>query len=511
MAPPKDAFGDVAYKKNKGLKNHKKAQKEKALARRIAATGKFYANNAPYASVTTIISKENAPVQEDVARKAVTTSTVKAIADVVVASELSRDEPTMQDKATTDVEALTVTRTANIKAITSQSQADTDPPVVAFEDLATGSNDNAPTKVGSSPTRVEQKFKCISYPKTAPPSQLKTAHIGMLNPTAPVFHFGKIAVAQTPPVEISITKEDIAPGWLTDHVVAFKKAYGVVALNKALEAALNENMETPRQRLIRCKYKVSVDAEFHPKEKVFDQAWLLSYLGKPSDNCFDDNGFEITLIKTGLTEADLTVSSALDELFVKVKAQGISKISFPKFDELAKFDGPVSIGDMSAISGTRVTKKPITPRTVEDVEDEMRLAATKRPPHAPAFGDPGILKYTLNGQDFDNVGNAITETVCQKVLGWLEDQPTSPPELSPGSSRQSREFSPLGPGQALTPLAFHPKPPSSGGQVWPIAENLPWCKPQDGYSYGSGIPVYPYVAFVVQVSDVLPSSHGEPE
>ncbi|KAI4950197.1 hypothetical protein J4E91_004853 [Alternaria rosae] len=424
MAPPKDAFGDDAYKKNKGLKNHKKAQKEKALARRIAATGKFNANNAPYASVTTIISKENAPVQEDVARKAVTTSTVKAIADVVVASELSRDEPTMQDKATTDVEALTGTRTANNQAIILQCHADTDLPVVAFEDVATGAKDNAPTKVGSNPTKVEQKFKSISYPKTAPPRQLNTAHIGMLNPTAPAFHFGKIVVTQTPPVEISITKEDIAPSWPTGNVVAFKKAYGVVALNKALEAALYESMETPRQRLIRWKYKVSVDAGFHPKEKIFDQAWLLSYLSKPSDKCFDDNGFEITPIKTGLTEADLTVSSALDELFAKAKAQGISRIS-----------APVSMSYMSPISGARVTKKPITPRTVEDAEDEMRLAATKRPSHAPAFADPGILKYTFNGQDFDNLGNLITETVCQKVLGWLEDQPTSPPELSPGSSR----------------------------------------------------------------------------
>ncbi|KAI4616168.1 uncharacterized protein J4E87_008903 [Alternaria ethzedia] len=522
MAPAKDAAGDVACKKNKGLKNHKKAQKEKALAKRTAAAEKITANKVSYAPVATIVIHKTAPVQEDVIGNAVSAPMVKASAQVTVeSSDLSLDELATQEKAVTNVEASTGTHTTTgIKTATPQPHLCTHLPVVVFEDAPTGSKNNAATKVGSTPTKLEQEPKTISYPKTAPSpptlnsaqvSLLKTApsppkhtttQASMLNPTAPAFLFGKIVVAQTPPAKITLTKEDLAPGWLTENAKAFEKAYGVAALRKALEAALYENMETPRQRLIRCKYRVPVDAEFHWDEPAYDLEGALALISKPVRKCFDDNGFEITPIKTGLTEADLTMPSALDKLFAKVKAEGISKIS-----------APISTGYKSPIPGAASTKPPIPSRTLASIEAEMRLAAPKRPSHAPSFADPGIVKYTFHGQDFDNVGNPLTETVSQKVLGWLEDQPTDPPELSPGSSRQqSREASPLEPGEEIAPLTFDSKPPSSeGGQVWPAQESLPWDGLQDGYAYGSGVPVYPYIASVVRVSEALPGSCGEPE
>ncbi|KAI4607011.1 hypothetical protein J4E83_009766 [Alternaria metachromatica] len=522
MAPRKDATGDVACKKNKGLKNHKKAQKEKALAKRTAAAEKTTANKASYPPVATIVIIKAAPVKGDVNGNEGPAAMVKDSAQVIVeSSHLSRDELAIQEKAVTNVEALTGTHTTTgTKTATSQPQLCTYLPVVVSEDVPTGSKNNAPTKVASNQTKVEQEPKSISYPKTAPcslpkptttqvsllktspsPPKLTTTHVSMLNPTAPAFLFGKIVVAQTPPVSITLTKEDTAPGWLTENAKAFEKAYGVVAQRKALEAALYENMETPRQRLIRCKYRVSVDAEFHREEPVYELEWAHALIGKPVRKCFDDNGFVITPIETGLTEADLTVPSALDELFAKVKAEGISKIS-----------APISTGYKSPISGSVSTKPPIPSRTLASVEHEMRLAAPKRPSHAPSFADPGIIKYTFAGQDFDNVGNPLTETVSQKVLGWLEDQPTDPPELSPGSSRQqSRESTPLEPGKGVVALTFCSKSESEGGRVWLAQESLSWGDGQDGYTHGSGVPVYPYVASVVRVDDVLPGSSGEPE
>ena len=511
MARRKDATGDIACKKNKGLKNHKKAQKEKALAKRTAVAEKTTANNkASYAPVAAMIINRTAPVQEDVIGNTGPAPMAKDSAQVIVeSSNLSRDESASQEKAVNNVEALTGTRTTtDTKTTMPQLHLCTHLPIVVFEDVPTGSKNNSLTKVAGNPTKLEQDPDRISYPKTAPPPPKHTSppkhttiQASMLNPTAPAFLFGKIIVAQTPPANITLTKEDLAPGWPTENAKAFEKAHGVVALNKALEAALYGNMETPRQRLIRCKYKVSVDAEFHQEEPVYDLGWALALVGKPVSKCFDDNGFVITPIETGLTEADLTGPSALDELFAKVKAQGISKIS-----------APISTGYKSPISGAVSTKKPVLSRTMEGVEHEIRLAAPKRPSHAPSFADPGIVKYTFNGQDFDNVGNPLTETVSQKVLGWLEDQPTDPPELSPGSSRQqSRESSPLEPGKGRVALTFESKSESEGGQVWPAQESLPWGDGQDGYTHWSGVPVYPYVDSVVRVSDVRPDSCGEPE
>jgi len=506
MAPLKNAVGDVACKKNKGLKNHKKAQKEKVLAKRTAAADKITANKASYAPVATIVINKTAPGEGDVIGNAGPTPMVKTSAQVIVeSSDLYRDELATDETVLTNIEALTGTHTTTgTKTVTPRPHLCAHLPVVAFEDIPTGPKDNAPTMDADHATKLEQDSNSTSYPKTAPPPPPKpnTTQTSMLNPTAPAFLFGKIVVAQTPPaVKITLTKEDLAPGWPTENVKAFEQAYGVVALRKALEAALYEHIETPRQRLIRCKYRVSVDAEFHREEPMHDLEWALALIGKPVRKCFDDNGFHITPIKTGLTEADLTMPSALDELFTKVKAEGISKIS-----------APISTGYKSPISGATSTKPPIPSRTLASVEHEMRLAAPKRPSHAPSFVDPGIVKYTFQGQDFDNVGNPLTEIVSQKALGWLEDQPTDPPELSPGSSRQqSRESSPLEPGKGVVALTFCSKSESEGGQVWPAQESLPWDNAQDGYTYGSGVPVYPYIASVVRVPDVLPSPYGEPE
>jgi len=519
MAPRKDAAVDVTCKKNKGLKNHKKAQKEKALAKRTAAAEKITANKASYTPVATIAINKAAPIIGDVIETAGPAPMVKDSAQVIVeSSDHSRHDSATDETVLTNIVALTGSQTTNgTKTATPQPHLCTHLPVVVFEDVPTGSKNNTLTKVASNPTKLEQEPNSISYPKTAPPlptfntTQTKTApsspkitttQTSMLNPTAPAFLYGKIVVAQTPPtVQITLTKEDLAPGRPTENAKAFEKAYGVVATRKALEAALYENMETPRQRLIRCKYRVSVDAEFHREEPVHDLEGALALIGKPIRKCFDDNGFVITPIKTGLTEADLTMPSALDELFAKVKAQSISKISTP-----------ISTGYASPISGAVSTKKPVLSRTLSSIEAEMRLAAPKRPSHAPSFADPGIVKYTINGQDFDNVGNPLTETVSQKVLGWLEDQPTDPPELSPGSSRQqSRESSPLEPGKGIAALTFCSKSESEGGQVWPAQESLPWGDGQDGYAHGSGVLVYPYVASVVRVEDGLPGSCGEAE
>jgi len=254
MASLNNAAGDVTCKKNKGLKNHKKAQKEKALAKRTAAAEKTTANKASYSPVATIVINKAAPVKGDVNGNEGPAAMVKDSAQVIVeSSDLYRDESATDETVLTNIGALTGAHTTTgTKTAVPQPHLCTHLPVVVYEDIPTGPKNNAPTKVASNPTKLEQEPNSISYPKTAPPSpnpkttpslpnsrttpshpKPNTTQPSMLNPTAPAFLFGKIVVAQTPPaVQITLTKEDLAPGWPTENVKAFEKAYGVVAITR---------------------------------------------------------------------------------------------------------------------------------------------------------------------------------------------------------------------------------------------------------------------------------------
>jgi hypothetical protein len=124
-----------------------------------------------------------------------------------------------------------------------------------------------------------------------------------------------------------------------DNMLVSGQPFDIIAHRKALEAALYGNMETPHQMLIRCKYNVSIDAEYYPVHEDEVARWAdCSYDYELNEfklalKCLDDNRFEITPIITGLTGEDVTVgtditpSLALHQLFGKVKGAGQSKVS----------------------------------------------------------------------------------------------------------------------------------------------------------------------------------------
>ena len=142
MVASKNVAGDVTNKKNKGLKDHKKTQKQKALAKRTATAEKSKFKKTSSSPAAAMVAKDGAPVQE---------------------------------KVTGEVDVTSVDNTK---------------------------------PVGEEPT----------------------------------------ATTSSLPV-----------------------AFDIVAHRKAPEAALYDDMETPRQMFNRCRRKVSVDSEHHPKNKYKDR------------------------------------------------------------------------------------------------------------------------------------------------------------------------------------------------------------------------------------------------
>jgi hypothetical protein len=168
--------------------------------------------------------------------------------------------------------------------------------------------------------------------------------------------------------------------------MTFKQPLDIVAHRKALEAALYDNMETPRQMLARCKYTASIDAEHHPVEgdEVANEAdrsdndALNSFRSTPK--CLDDNRFEITPMITGLTEDNLTTPT-----------KTTSSLALLRLFDLVKDAGQTKVGVFgSSVSGPWVNEKSVEVRTLESVETEMRLARDKASFSAPAFVDPAI-------------------------------------------------------------------------------------------------------------------------
>jgi hypothetical protein len=497
------AAGDVACKTNKGLKSHKKALKEKVQAKRAAAAQKTYAKKASSAPVTAAVIEETALLQEEAAGNVESTSIVSPATRISGQSESHRDESYAENSASVTIEAqkdVTATEnktTTNVgalvkfdgkdsQAMDSQSRDEASPPTSSFELVATGSKDCAPTKVGAvNRTEVERGLNDAHHFKTDVSRTQNITQFSMLNPTAKVFQSEKVVVAQTPPQDTSTSDKRSLSESLTKSVMAQEEPFDIVAYRKSLETALYENMETPRQRLIRCKFTISIDTEFHPKVEDDEYFLAFSRLMEPTLKCLDDCLFEITPIKTGLTEADLTVqttaspSSSLCEIFTKVSDLGVSKV------------GAVKSGE----------------RKLESVEAEMRLAAENRSSYAPAFADPGIVRYTINRQNFDNVGNPISSAISTTgssanqangddwLLQWLKDQSTtSPPDTSPGSSRNSHSqtSSLIDGGRSPTPLTRYTNPSSPVPPVWSIPYSSPYVNMDNAHAYGPGIPMAAY-------------------
>ncbi|CAN9137867.1 unnamed protein product [Alternaria alternata] len=314
--------------------------------------------------------------------------------------------------------------------------------------------------------------------------------------------------------------------------MTFKQPLDIVAHRKALEAALYDNMETPCQMLVRCKYTASIDAEHHPVDgdEVANEAdrsdndALNSFRSAPK--CLDDNCFEITPMITGLTEDNLTTptettsSLALLRLFDLVKDAGQTKatecdeiiVNLP--DASRHPHGRVKMGHMSSVSGARVNEKPVEVRTLESVETEMRLARDKGSVNAPAFVDPAIIEYKIQGQalvvvdEHAQMASSPTDDRGEdgNMLGpFTGCRIMSSRSLSPTSSHRSRASSPVDPQRAYTPCTQYsvsPPPDLSVSSVPFVMSS--YVDPRSVWWYGPDIQMSPQIE--TRLIDVVHSS-----
>ncbi|KAL1801253.1 hypothetical protein ACET3X_001595 [Alternaria dauci] len=399
---------------------------------------------------------------------------------------------------------------------------------------------NSTTNVADKKMKVLKDHKKVQKEKTLAKRTAAAEKVkAKRTPPAPV----AVVAAKTAPEQEERTDDmEIAPITKTAaefeslERIAPEQPLDIVAHRKALEAALYAGMETPRQMLVRCKYTPSVDTENYPSDKyevahrtygAYDHelGWF-----KPTLKCLDDNCFEITPIITGLTEDNLkaptktTSSFTLERLFDLVKNAGQTKVGTlsssasvaPDSSEAVEYDaiivnlaregrpprGPVTMGHMSSASGARVNKKPVEARTLDSVENEMRLASDKRSSNATALVDPAIISYKAEGQalvvadEHAHMARLSAEARSDDhdMLTMLtEFSNMSPRSLSSTSSRRSRTSSPVEPQRTHTPLTHYSASPPPQLPVWFIPYIIPSnVNPYSGGWYGPGVQMNTY-------------------
>lgn len=294
----------------------------------------------------------------------------------------------------------------------------------------------------------------------------------------------------------------------------------LAACRKALEAALYDNMETPRERLIRCRYSTSADAEYHAAEyhAVDEENFVGEMLNKVK--CLDDNGFEIVPLVTGLTIADMTTSNhprpslSINDLFARVAATGASKVGITDSpDKVALIsNGPRA----SANTGFqfRPSAEVFRPssHSLQSVEHEIRsqlptittysvrngslehIGAGMRPlvhfslPGTTYPIDPAIVSYKIKQQPLrDTATQATIATLPANTLRLplgITTPFTCPHDPSSATSQTTRtssrvSFNPQArPSSSLTSQTVSPSQESQAGWVAPVGViNAPLVSP----------------------------------
>ncbi|KAI2477443.1 hypothetical protein Ptr902_11068 [Pyrenophora tritici-repentis] len=316
MAVSKDATSAIVTKKVKGLKDHKKAQKEKNAAKRLAAAEKAKAKKLEAATEKAIAAEIIAVTVVAEAEEIATVAQVEPVDSL----ETTDGSDTYNQK--TDVIEVSEDQTNDIQAIVKNYL------VVATEVTVAYAADVSP------------KADSIQRPN----SSLNPAVIDFVisNPT--------IVITSNPPV---------SP----------EAAIDIIAHRKALEA----DMETPREMFMRCKYITSVDAEylssFEGDDDIIDES-------SNKIKCLDSNGFEIIPLLNGLSLADITTNTesaptlSVDDLFAKVSATNVSKISATESSEILAIDSLDPWACISQILHSSSVSQD--GRTLASVEAEMR-------------------------------------------------------------------------------------------------------------------------------------------
>jgi hypothetical protein len=452
MAAKKNSANLVANK-NKGMKDHNKEQKDKALTKRTSAAKKAKAKNTSSAHVVAAVVKRAVPVRlkttDDVdsppAEKTGTRTVTKyqlpqaelhfvnIIADEPVTIAASKDVAIPRDEITAELNTVSQMKGTDGKCLIEDGHSGSHPSTVIVEEFAIGLADNIPTKVDiTDRIKDEHQVEGFQLSRYMMHSTNNITEISTLNPTAKRFHFTKTKVARNILQDTTLRNEASTSNELTTNMMAHEQPFGIVAHRRALEVELYDNMETPRQMLMRCKYIMSIDAEYHPKDE--DESFELKEL-RPTVMCLDDNLFEIEPIMTGLTGNDM-------------------------------------------------------------------MACTKI---APEFLDTAIVRYKINGREFDNTGslaitndlsaNHHTETPDTRA-SCLDLMMVSPLDRSPTCSHQSRVSSPADPARSQPPLTPYSVSPSSRMPVWTVPHNLPnYIVSNNAVFHGPGVPINPYGGF----------------
>ncbi|EMD88661.1 hypothetical protein COCC4DRAFT_40254 [Bipolaris maydis ATCC 48331] len=218
----------------------------------------------------------------------------------------------------------------------------------------------------------------------------------------------------------------------------------IVALRKALELALYEKMETPRQMLIRCDFKAYMDTEFHGKDAEFD------YIA-PHAVYFDDNGFQATIHTSGSNTQDRLLAHEVElSPLEQIETEKNVALSHPA-PQARRCDSRFFEHILSAASAQEtVTAK---------VQDATKCSTGSQPPDSmstqlPHLMDPAIISHKIKQQIPAKLGILVTntQTMSKHAEGTgLNNSPSSltttlvsTPDSSPTSTHRSSVSSSVG-------------------------------------------------------------------
>ncbi|EUC48492.1 hypothetical protein COCMIDRAFT_87012 [Bipolaris oryzae ATCC 44560] len=220
----------------------------------------------------------------------------------------------------------------------------------------------------------------------------------------------------------------------------------IVALRKALELALYEKIETPRQMLIRCDFEACMDTEFHGNDAELD------YM-VPNDVYLDDNGFETTIRKSDCNTHDRLFAHEAE----------LSPLERMEIEKKVALSHPASQAHLCdsrffehILSAASAQEKAVAAK----VQDAAKFPTGSHPPESmstqvPHLMDPAIISHKIKQQTPAKLGMLITsntQTTNKHAKGTgLNDSPSSltarlvsTPDSSPTSTHRSSVSSSVG-------------------------------------------------------------------
>ncbi|KNG50839.1 hypothetical protein TW65_01817 [Stemphylium lycopersici] len=289
-------------------------------------------------------------------------------------------------------------------------------------------------------------------------------------------------------------------------------AFNIVAHRKALEAALYENMETPRQMFNRCRRKVSIDSEYHPKDKCEDKYECSNDLGYedlvPKVKCRNDNGFNFApLVTKSALNNGICKLPLLEQVLSRILGSEALKfhkaLTTPDADVVHFLEKtvvrlppapeathkPMSIDQLSSATPTNDAiiynasevdmKTGSGSKSLEDVEAEMRAV------HSIASNAPHVVDSAIVGYKIKMQGSEDHNFTVEAAATGHEQVSIPPPSLS-SSSSHSRASSVLEQNRRL------PTPPTPWYPLGLLGDAIRWNPHAFTYNANWTLPLFSY-------------------